>query len=145
MKFCRCQSIPSCLGTFLQYGDWLAKLGIENVGALNDAIQSGRSDQIVLVSEAFHENNLARIANQIVNQLDRSRIILIAGLPRRGKHTTSRRLTVQLLALGVSPFPLELDNYFLDRDETPLGEDGKPDFEAIEAWIYLCLQIICSV
>src|SRR6185369_11281099 len=104
---------PTLLGTFLQYGDWLVKLGIENVGALNNAIQSGRSDQIVLVSEAFHENNLTRIANQIVNQLDRSRIIL--------------------LALGVSPFPLELDNYFLDRDETPLGEDGKPDFEAIEA------------
>jgi uridine kinase len=124
---------PRLLGTFLQYGDWLAKLGIENVGALNNVIQSGRSDQIVLVSEAFHENNLARIANQIVNQLDRSRLILIAGPSSAGKTTTSRRLTVQLLALGVSPFPLELDNYFLDRDETPLGEDGKPDFETIEA------------
>jgi uridine kinase len=124
---------PRLLGTFLQYGDWLTKLGIENVGALNSVIQSGRSDQIVLVSEAFHENNLARIANQIVNQLDRSRIILIAGPSSAGKTTTSRRLTVQLLALGVSPFPLELDNYFLDRDLTPLDEDGKPDFEAIEA------------
>ena len=124
---------PGLLGTFLQYGDWLAKLGIENVGALNNVIQSGRSDQVVLVSEAFHENNLARIANQVVDQLARSRIILIAGPSSAGKTTTSRRLTVQLLALGVSPFPLELDNYFLDRDETPLGEDGKPDFEAIEA------------
>jgi uridine kinase len=124
---------PHLLGTFLQYGDWLAKLGIENVGALNNTIQGGRSDQIVLVSEAFHENSLARIANQVVDQLDRSRIILIAGPSSAGKTTTSRRLTVQLLALGVSPFPLELDNYFLDRDKTPLGEDGKPDFEAIEA------------
>jgi len=124
---------PKLLGTFLQYGDWLAKLGIENVGALNNAIQSGRSDQVVLVSEAFHENNLARIANQVVDQLDRSRIILIAGPSSAGKTTTSRRLTVQLLALGVSPFPLELDNYFLDRDKTPLGEDGKPDFESIDA------------
>ena len=124
---------PRLLGTFLQYGDWLAKLGIENVGALNNAIQGGRSDQVVLVSEAFHENNLARIANQVVNQLSRSRIILIAGPSSAGKTTTSRRLTVQLLALGVSPFPLELDNYFLDRDKTPLGEDGKPDFESIDA------------
>ena len=124
---------PKLLGTFLQYGDWLAKLGIENVGSLNNAIQSGRSDQVVLVSEAFHENNLARIANQVVTQLARSRIILIAGPSSAGKTTTSRRLTVQLLALGVSPFPLELDNYFLDRDKTPLGEDGKPDFETIEA------------
>lgn len=124
---------PKLLGAFLQYGDWLAKLGIEHVGALNDAIKDGRSDQIVLVSEAFHENHLARIANQIVDQLDHSRIILIAGPSSAGKTTTSRRLTVQFLALGISPFPLELDNYFLDREETPLGEDGKPDFEAIEA------------
>ena len=124
---------PKLLGAFLQYGDWLAKLGIDNVGSLNDAIESGRSDQIVLVSEAFHENHLARIANQIGDQLDHSRIILIAGPSSAGKTTTSRRLTVQLLALGISPFPLELDNYFLDRDQTPLGEDGKPDFEAIEA------------
>ena len=124
---------PKLLGAFLQYGDWLAKLGIEHVGALNDAIESGRSDQVVLVSEAFHENHLARIANQIGDQLDRSRIILIAGPSSAGKTTTSRRLTVQLLALGISPFPLELDNYFLDRDKTPLGEDGKPDFESIDA------------
>ncbi|MGB8982384.1 MAG: nucleoside kinase [Anaerolineales bacterium] len=124
---------PKLLGTFRQYGDWLAKLGIENVGSLNNAIQSGRSDQVVLVSEAFHENNLARIASQIFDQLDRSHLILIAGPSSAGKTTTSRRLTVQLLALGVSPFPLELDNYFLDRDKTPLGEDGKPDFESIDA------------
>jgi uridine kinase len=124
---------PKLLQTFLQYGDWLGKLGIENVGALNNAIQAGRSDQVVLVSEAFHENNLARIANQVVSQLTRSRIILIAGPSSAGKTTTSRRLTVQLLALGVSPFPLEMDNYFLDRDKTPLGEDGKPDFESIDA------------
>ena len=124
---------PKLLGAFLQYGDWLTKLGIDNVGSLNDAIESGRSDQIVLVSEAFHENHLARIANQIGEQLRRSRIILIAGPSSAGKTTTSRRLTVQLLALGISPFPLELDNYFLDRDRTPPGEDGKPDFESIEA------------
>lgn len=124
---------PKLLGAFLQYGDWLAKLGIDNVGSLNDAIKNGRSDQIVLVSEAFHENHLARIANQIGNELDRSRIILIAGPSSAGKTTTSRRLTVQLLALGISPFPLELDNYFLDRDKTPLGDDGRPDFESIEA------------
>src|SRR5574341_124385 len=124
---------PKLLDTFLQYGDWLAKLGIENVGSLNNAIQSGRSDQVVLVSEAFHENNLARIASQIVDQLNRSHLILIAGPSSAGKTTTARRLTVQLLALGISPFPLELDNYFLDRDKTPLDQDGKPDFESIDA------------
>ncbi len=122
---------PKLLSTFRQYGNWLNRLGIDNVGALNDAIQAGRAHEIVLVSEALHEQNVAEIAQQIADK--KSHIVLIAGPSSSGKTTFSRRLTVQLLALGISPYPLELDNYFLDRDETPLGEDGKPDFEALEA------------
>ena len=122
---------PKLLNTFRQYGDWLTRLDIDNVGALNDAIQSGRADEIVLVSEALHEQNVADIAQQIVQK--NSRIILIAGPSSSGKTTSSRRLTIQLLARGISPFPLELDNYFLDRAKTPLDEDGKPDFESLEA------------
>ena len=124
---------PKLLASFRQYGSWLERLGIDNVGALNEAILSGRADQVVLVSEAFHEQNLSDIARTVADHLDQSRLILIAGPSSSGKTTTARRLTVQLLALGISPFPLELDNYFLDRDKTPLGEDGKPDFETIEA------------
>ena len=124
---------PKLLSSFREYGSWLTRLGIDNVGSLNDAIESGRADEIVLVSEAFHEQNLADIARTVAKRLDQSRLILIAGPSSSGKTTTSRRLTIQLLALGISPFPLELDNYFLDRDKTPLGEDGKPDFESIEA------------
>jgi uridine kinase len=120
------------LAAFLQYGEWLNKLGIENVSALNDAIQAGRSDQVILVSEALHEQYLAEIARRIAQQPETS-IILIAGPSSSGKTTTSRRLAVQLLALGISPFPMELDNYFLSRDQTPLDELGNPDFEAIEA------------
>jgi uridine kinase len=123
---------PKLLSAFLQYGEWLNKLGIANVGALNDAIQSGRSDQIILVSEAFHEQHLADIARQIAGRIERSRLILIAGPSSSGKTTTSRRLAVQLLALGISPFPLELDNYFLPRAQAPLDEDGNLDFETIE-------------
>ena len=122
---------PKLLNTFRQYGDWLTRLDIDNVGALNDAIQSGRADEIVLVSEALHEQNVADIAQQIAQK--NSRIILIAGPSSSGKTTTSRRLAIQLLARGISPFPLELDNYFIDRQKTPLGEDGKPDFEVLEA------------
>ena len=124
---------PKLLGTFLQYGDWLAKLGIENVGALNEAIQAGRSAEVILVSEAFHEQRLARVAQRVAEKMDQARLILVAGPSSAGKTTFSRRLTVQLLALGISPFPLELDNYFLDRSKTPLDENGKPDFETIEA------------
>jgi uridine kinase len=122
---------PKLLKTFRQYGDWLTRLNIDSVGALNDAIEAGRADELILVSEALHEQNVADIAQQIAQ--NNSRIILIAGPSSSGKTTSSRRLAVQLLARGVSPFPLELDNYFLARDRTPLGEDGKLDYEALEA------------
>ena len=124
---------PKLLGAFRQYGDWLVKLGIENVGALNEAIESNRVTEIVLVSEAFHEQHLSQIAKDISERIEYSHLILIAGPSSSGKTTFSRRLTVQLLALGISPFALELDNYFLPRTQTPLDENGKPDFEAIEA------------
>jgi uridine kinase len=124
---------PKLLATFLQYGGWLEKLGIENVGSLNDAIESGRGGEIVLVSEAFHEQRLSQIAQQVAEKVDRAHLILVSGPSSAGKTTFSKKLMVQLLALGISPFPLELDNYFLPRESTPLGEDGKPDFEAIEA------------
>jgi uridine kinase len=124
-------SYPKLLAAFLQYGEWLTRLGIDNVGALNDAIASGRAHEIVLVSEALHELNISDVAQEIARR--GSQIILIAGPSSSGKTTFSRRLAVQLLALGISPFPLELDNYFIDRDKTPPGEDGLPDFEVIEA------------
>ncbi len=122
---------PKLINTFRQYGDWLTSLNIDNVGALNDAVISGRADELVLVSEALHEQNVAEIAQQIAQK--NSRIILIAGPSSSGKTTTSRRLAIQLLARGISPYPLELDNYFIDRAETPLDSDGKPDFENLEA------------
>lgn len=121
---------PKLLKTFRQYGDWLETLQIDSVGALNDAIESGRADELVLVSEALHEQNVSDIAQQIAGR--RSRIILIAGPSSSGKTTTSRRLAIQLLARGISPYPLELDHYFVDREATPLDEHGKPDFEALE-------------
>jgi len=122
---------PQLLAAFRLYGDWLEHLGIDNVGALNDAIQGGRVHEIVLVSEALHEQNIADIAKQVKSRA--APIILIAGPTSSGKTTFSRRLTIQLLALGVSPYTLELDNYFVPRAETPLGKDGKPDFESLEA------------
>ncbi len=122
---------PQLLEAFRQYGDWLERLDIDNVGALNDAIQGGRVHEVVLVSEALHEQNIADIARQIAARgVD---LVLIAGPTSSGKTTFSRRLTIQLLALGISPYPLELDNYFVSREDTPLGEDGHPDFEALGA------------
>ncbi len=124
---------PKLLATFRQYGDWLGRLDIGSVGALNDSIQAGRIREVILVSEALHEQQIANIAAQIAARRSQVRIVLIAGPSSSGKTTFSKRLSVQLLAQGFSPFPLEMDNYFLDRDKTPLNEKGEKDFESINA------------
>jgi uridine kinase len=111
----------------------LEKLGIDNVGALNDAIKSGRSREVILVSEALHEQHISSVAQQIAAHHDHVRVILISGPSSSGKTTFARRLAVQLLALGHSPYALELDNFFVDREKTPKDENGVFDFEALDA------------
>jgi uridine kinase len=132
---------PKLLTTFRQYGDWLARLGIDNVGALNDAIQSGRGHEIILVSEALHEQHIAEVARQIAEQQEQLALVLVAGPSSSGKTTFSRRLSVQLLARGISPYPLELDNYFVDREKTPRDANGQFNFEVIDA---LDLQLLAD-
>jgi uridine kinase len=124
---------PKLLATFRQYGDWLTRLGISYAGALNDAIAENRAAQVVLVSEALHERRIADIAGQVAARLAETRIVSIAGPSASGKTTFSKRLAVQLLALGIAPLPIELDNYFVDREATPKDGDGQFDYEAIGA------------
>ncbi len=126
-------SYPKLLSTFRQYGNWLKRLGIESVGALNDAIKAKNIREIVLVSEALHELKIAEIANHIADHSDDSRIILIAGPSSSGKTTFSKRLSIQLLAQGFAPVPLEMDNYFVDRELTPKDANGQFDFESLGA------------
>lgn len=124
---------PKLLTTFTQYGDWLDRLGISSVGALNDAIKNKRIDEVILVSEALHELRVTEIAAQIASRREQVRVVIIAGPSSSGKTTFSKRLSVQLLASGLPPFPLAMDDFFIDREKTPLGEDGKPDFESLAA------------
>ncbi len=124
---------PKLLTTFHQYGKWLNRLGIESLGALNDAISSERIREVILVSEALHEQQIADIAESVANQSASKRIVLIAGPSSSGKTTFSKRLSIQLLAQGVLPFPVEIDNYFVDRDKTPKDENGQYDFESVGA------------
>ena len=125
---------PSRLAAvFREYGDWLALLGITDVGCLNEATEQERIREIILVSEALHEGRVAQIAREIAERRERVRLVLIAGPSASGKTTFSKRLSVQLLAHGVRPFPLAMDNYFVDRDKTPRDETGEYDFEALQA------------
>lgn len=126
-------SYPKLLQTFRRYGEWLDRLGIGSVGVLNDRIKAGKTSEVVLVSEALHEQNVAEIAGQITERCETAHIILIAGPTSSGKTTFSKRLAIQLLSQGISPFPLELDNYFVDRDLTPRDENGEFDFESLGA------------
>ncbi|MGA2502762.1 MAG: nucleoside kinase [Anaerolineales bacterium] len=127
------EDYPKLMATFHQYQEWLEHLGIDNVGALNDAIEDGRSREIILVAEALHEQRISDIARQIAHRRREARIVLISGPSSSGKTTFSRRLAIQLLALGLSPFALELDSYFVDREKTPLDDKGQFNFEALEA------------
>jgi uridine kinase len=124
---------PKLLVAFRQYGDWLERLGIESVGALNDAIKDNRIREVILVSEALQERQIASTATQITEMRDQVRVVLIAGPSSSGKTTFSKRLAVQLLAQGIAPFALEMDNYFVNRELTPVDEQGNRDYEALQA------------
>ena len=126
-------SYPKLLSTFRQYGNWLNRMGIESVGAMNDANVSGNMREVILISEALHELQIAEIAQHIADRSEEARIILIAGPSSSGKTTFSKRLAIQLLAQGFSPYPLEMDNYFVDRGQTPKDVNGDYNFEALEA------------
>jgi len=118
---------------FREYGEWLRLLGVDSVSGLNEAIANERIREIILVSEALHEQRITQIADQIVRRRSEVRLVLIAGPSAAGKTTFSKRLSVQLLAHGVRPFPLAMDNYFVDREKTPRDEYGHYDFETLEA------------
>ncbi len=127
---------PKLVGVFREYGQWMELMGIRDVGSLNEAIAGERMREIVLVAEALHEQRVAHIAEEIATRREEGkevRLILIAGPSSSGKTTFSKRLSIQLLAQGLRPFALELDNYFVDREKTPRDEKGNYDFEHIDA------------
>ncbi len=124
---------PKLIRVFREYGQWLRLLHVENVAELNEMIATDRLRQIILVSEALHEHRIADIAHQIWERRDQIRLVLIAGPSSSGKTTFSKRLAVQLLAHGIRPYALELDNYFVNRELTPRDEHGNYDFESLGA------------
>jgi len=124
---------PKLTAVFREYGQWLAILGIGDIGALNQVIESDQIDKIILVTEALHEKRISDIADDIVSRSGQVRLVLIAGPSAPGKTTFSRRLAIQLMVNGLRPFALGLDDYFVDRELTPRDETGNYDFEALEA------------
>ncbi len=118
---------------FIEYKKWIRILGVENVGALNDIVKQGEIGDLIRVSEALHEKKIAEIADKITNHEEEKRIVLISGPSSSGKTTFANRLGIQLRVNGFTPKTISLDNYFVNRDQTPRDIDGDYDYEALEA------------
>ena len=112
--------------------EWGKKLGIPTVGALNHYIVHHKAKELIMIQEAYHEKQIAEMAEQIAEDSEK-KIVLIAGPSSSGKTTFSHRLSTQLSVYGLKPYPIAADDYFVNRENTPLDEEGKPDFECLEA------------
>ena len=119
--------------TLKDYSSWCRTTGIIGVSTLNKTLLEGGAVKLINLCEARQERNYAAIADQIYAEKDRIKIVFIAGPSSSGKTSSSLRLAQQCKVLGLAPKVIELDNYFIDREFTPKDEDGKPDFECLEA------------
>ncbi|MDE6354650.1 MAG: nucleoside kinase [Prevotella sp.] len=117
---------------FREHHRWQDILGLTTIGSLNEAIDRGWSTELINVSEALQEKKIVRIADEIASRPD-VRMVLIAGPSSSGKTTTCKRIAVQLLANGVRPVDISLDDYFVDREKTPRDASGDYDYESVHA------------
>ena len=117
---------------FKEHHQWQDIIGLRTVGDLNEAILNGHSSHLIQVSEALQEKKIGKIADEIAKRKG-IRLVLIAGPSSSGKTTTCKRLSIQLVTNGIKPIGISLDDYFLDREKTPLDEKGDFDFEHLHA------------
>ncbi len=118
--------------TLMESAAWAKQMNISTVGELNEQIVKGRIQEIILLQEAEMEQRIGKLAEQIADSRDK-KFILIAGPSSSGKTTFSHRLSIQLQAHGLIPHPIGMDNFYVDREKTPLDENGQYDFECLEA------------
>ena len=124
------------LEVFQEYHRWNRIMGISTVGDFNMACNEGHATDLINLSEALQEKKISRIADEITNRNqngERVKLVLISGPSSSGKTTFSKRLSIQLMANGLKPYPISLDDYFVDREKTPLDANGKHDFESLYA------------
>lgn len=124
------------LEVFKEHRRWNQILGVGTVGDFNVACNNGHATDLINVSEALQEKRISNIADEIYNRGkngNRVKLILISGPSSSGKTTFSKRLSIQLMANGLKPYPISLDDYFVDREDTPKDENGNFDYESLYA------------
>ena len=124
------------LEVFKEHRRWNQILGIGTVGDFNKACHDGYATELINVSEALQEKRISQIADEIFNRGKKGqpvKLILISGPSSSGKTTFSKRLSVQLMANGLRPYPISLDDYFVNREDTPKDEHGNYDYESLYA------------
>ncbi len=125
--------LPKMFDIFKEYVGWNKIMNLNNVGEFNIACRNNQSFNLIKVSEALHEKKVASIADMISERGEKIRFVLISGPSSSGKTTFSKRLSIQLMVSGLKPVVLSLDNYFVNREDTPLDENGEWDFENLYA------------
>ncbi len=126
------QDQPKLFATMEEHQKWSEILGISTIGDLNDAIDNDEIKELIWVAEGLHEKKISDIADEIVAGFPEKRIITIAGPSSAGKTTFSKRLKIQLRVNGYRSQTISTDDYFIDRQLLPIGDDGKRDFESID-------------
>lgn len=127
------KDLPKLAKVFMETENWARILDAYDVGALNDRVVSGEIDNLILVAEGLHEKKIANIADKIYENKDKVKVVLIAGPSSSGKTTFSKRLSIQLSVLGLRPYAISLDDYFVNREMTPKDANGNYDFESFGA------------
>ena len=125
--------LPKMFDIFKEYLGWNKIMNLSNVGEFNIACRNNQSFNLIKVSEALHEKKVASIADMISQRAEKVRFALVSGPSSSGKTTFSKRLSVQLMVSGLKPVVLSLDNYFVNREDTPLDINGEWDFEHLHA------------
>lgn len=125
--------LPKMYDIFKEYVGWNKILNLNNVADFNIACRNNQSFNLIKVSEALHEKKVASIADMISQRSEKVRFVLVSGPSSSGKTTFSKRLSIQLIVSGLKPVVLSLDNYFVNREDTPLDENGDWDFEHLHS------------
>ncbi|MDR2979840.1 MAG: nucleoside kinase [Bacteroidales bacterium] len=126
------RKLPKLFSVYKSYKKWVTDIGVAYISDINDKIDNGEIDDYIKITEAFHEKLIAALADKVHARED-VKMVLLSGPSSSGKTTTCKRLSVQLGVLGYKPVQISVDDFFVERDETPKDDEGEYNFETINA------------